>query len=315
MELLRIWTGMLTQNRINAGTNSKIFLNVKTGGIERLNDDISRTTQPDQERSEANLFGLPVGGKNILAEDLENDSISCIISGSDAWQPEHLLIWGEGATSADIIPLAIETEITTKLSTSASEGQDRMSIRLIGKGDSDMSINRLLVIPLTRHIRSRSGSSGPPIRGFGDRGTDSPFEIQISNNENESVVFFEIRDTSQTDLNDGHANFYFVPVTQSFTKKSLGEDAITISIKGLDPWLPESFFIFGLDTRRGRPENIVPLVHLTYWPYGFMKADAATGIASVTLPILPDTCENEEDISSRINELISGQNEILRRLR
>lgn len=317
MEILRIWSAMLTRDNRNAGTDNSIFLNINTGGIERLNDRISLTSQPDQERSEANLFGSLSGGKNILPNELDNSSVSCKIEGSDAWRPEHFFVWGEGANSAQIFPLAIETEITTTLSTDPGEGQSSLGLRLVGKGGADMQINRLLIIPLTRHARSQSGSGGPTIRGFGDRGTDSPFEIQILNDQNDTVVLSEIRDTSQTDLDDGHANFYFVPVVRPFSKNELNEDAINIRIKGLDPWLPENFFLFGLDSRAGRPDNIVPLVHLSFWPYGFMKADAATGVASVTLPILPDNCSNEEDssISDRFDELLAGQDRILRAIK
>jgi hypothetical protein len=71
-----------------------------------------------------------------------------------------------------------------------------------------------------------------------------------------------------------------------FSKGDLDDSSVTLRLKGLDIWEPASFFLFGLDTAAGRPEAIVPLVHLPEWPFGFMEADATNGVASINLPLL-----------------------------
>jgi hypothetical protein len=77
-----------------------------------------------------------------------------------------------------------------------------------------------------------------------------------------------------------------MPVILPFTRSSLNNGTITLRIKGgMDDWKPLRFFLFGLDDATGRPESIVPLVHLGEWPFGTMSPDTTNGIASVTLPL------------------------------
>ena len=95
---------------------------------------------------------------------------------------------------------------------------------------------------------------------------------------------FDIPDTPQQDQERGQANLYFVPVSSPFTKGSLNRDAISLRIGGDDAWLPVSFFLFGLDDATGRPEALVPLVHIRNWTLGWLSTDAGEGVPSVTLP-------------------------------
>jgi hypothetical protein len=145
-----------------------------------------------------------------------------------------------------------------------------------------MLMRRLLILILTRGAAEGGGIFTEPNTVFG---TESPLEIQVVSRDR-LVVLFEISETSQMDLDTGYANFYTVPVIVPFSKGELDDSSVTLRLKGLDIWEPASFFLFGLDTAAGRPEAIVPLVHLPEWPFGFMEADATNGVASINLPLL-----------------------------
>jgi hypothetical protein len=282
---------MLTRHEAvgDAGTDSKISLSINIGGAELLNQVFPDSDQIDQENGQANLYEFNVEGKRIEPGSLTNSSVRLQILGNDAWNPEHFFAWGEVPPrtllqNTAIVPLVIETGITQTLSTDSDEGVSSIPLRLVAKGGSGMRINRLLILLTTKG--KQEDDSGIIATGSPPFGTDNSLEIQIVNNDR-LVVLCEIRDTFQDDLEIGAANFYTMPVIFPFTKSSLNNQSITLRIKGgMDNWHPASFFLFGLDDAEGRPESVVPLVHLPEWPFGFMEPDTTNGIASVTLPLV-----------------------------
>jgi hypothetical protein len=153
------------------------------------------------------------------------------------------------------------------------------------------------------------------------QGTNGTLEIQIVS-EGRLVSLFEIRDTFQDDLEAGQANFYSAPVIVPFTKGSLDDTSITLRLRGRGPyvaqtglfdgWLPASFFLFGLDDAAGRPESIVPLVHLPEWPHGIMQPDATSATASVTLSLAPEPfLAPEGELVATLNSIATGQKKII----
>jgi hypothetical protein len=283
MPLTRLWTAMLTRGD---GTNDKISLSINIGGAELLNQVFPDSKQIDQERDQANLYEFNVERRRIEPSLLTNSSVRLQILGGDAWTPQHFFAWGEVAPrtalqNTAIVPLVIETNITQTLSTNPGEGVSSIPLRLVAKGGSGIRINRLLILLTTVGTQDSDGAiAGPP------SDTNNVLEVHIVNNDR-LVVLSEITDTVQDDLEFGAANFYTMPVIFPFTKSSLNNQSITLRIKGgMDNWLPASFFMFGLDDAEGRPESIVPLVHLPEWPFGFMEPDRTNGIASVTLPLV-----------------------------
>lgn len=282
MSLTRLWVAMLTRRLgEDPGTNSNVSLSINVDGAQLLNQVFPNTDQEDQERAQANLYDFNVEGKRIEPGSLTNSSVRLQISGSDEWDPEHFFAWGEvppitALQNKAIVPLVIETEIRKTLSTTASEGDLSIPLRLVAKGSSRMSIRRLLILLTTKDA---PGSSG----------TTNSLEIQIVSNDR-LVALSEVRDTAQQDLERGGANFYTLPVIVPFTKRSLNNQSITLRIKGgMDNWRPASFFLFGLNDVAGRPESIVPLVHLPQWPFGIMDPDTTNGIASRTLPLVQES--------------------------
>ncbi len=311
MEISRLWAAMLTRNRNDAGTDSSITLTINVGGVERLNHTFADTTQEDQEQAQANLYEVNVRGRGIVPAELDGSSIRVGIRGNDAWRPEHFMVWGERAApffGTEVIPLAIETGITTQISTDPAEGPSSFPLRLVGKGNRTMPINRLFMLLTT----AGEPDDGDIIaEGLGPQGTDSPIEIQIVS-EGRLVVLSEISETHQDDLELGGANFYSAPVITPFTRNSLDDRSITLRVKGLDSWGPASFFLFGLDDAAGRPEFLVPLVHLPQWPFGLMEADSTTGVASVTLPLVPDrSFPGDDEVVATLRSIASGQEMII----
>lgn len=318
MEISRIWVAMLTRNMDNAGTNDPITLTINTDGVERLSKTFSDTGQKDQERSQANLYQVDVAGRNIVPEELTNSSIRVGIGGGDAWRPEHIMVWGERRSFSDttIVPLAMETDITTQLSTQSSEGPPSMPLRLVERGNQNLQINRLFMLLTTGGGQSDSGIPASTV-GNTKPGTASPLEIQIVSQDH-LVVLSEIRNTTQEDLEAGGANFYSAPVIAPFRKRDLDNRSITLRIKGLDDWEPLSFFIFGLDDAAGRPERLVPLVHFPRWPHGNMKADSTTGVASVNLQLTPEPlvpiAVDQGQVAVALNSIASGQEKAIKLL-
>jgi hypothetical protein len=265
--LRRLWAGMLTRNVEDAGTDSRIALTVE--GTQLTFPD---TAQEDQERGRANLYEVAVQNHNIIPENLSNSSIRAVILGSDAWRPEHFVVWGERFTGGAIVPLAIETGIAAQLSTDSSEGNAALPLRLVATGSRSMNINRLLLMMTTANSD--------------DAGTNDKIKLTITTTSGGEVVDFDIPDTPQDDQEKGQANLYFVPVNSPFTRNSLGSNSIRLSTSGTDAWRPASLFLFGLDDAAGRPEALVPLVHLRTWPLEQLSTDSSEGSESVTLPRL-----------------------------
>ncbi len=266
----RVWLGMLTRNTADSGTNSRIVLIVNENGLESLHHTFPDSSQDDQEKGEANLYQLDVAAQSIEPENLDNSSVRVGIRGDDLWRPEHIVLWGERLTGGAIIPVGIETEIGTTISTDEGEGNISLPVRRLALGSDRMRINRLLMLMTTANIKHA--------------GTDSPIELEVSAG-GAVLVDFDVPDTPQQEQERAQANLYFVPVNNPFTKTDLTNSSISLRIKGADMWTPSSFFLFGLDDASGRPESMVPLVHERTWPHGSMSTDPSEGVSSVALTL------------------------------
>ena len=269
-ELARLWVALLTHRDKDSETRGTVTLSITVDGQRLLNQVLPRL----QLQARASLYKFNVEGKRINSETLTASSVRLQISGSngdDAWKPERFFLWGEEApppfSDLGIFPLAIEMGFREELSTDADEGVPSVPLRLVRKGNTDMRINRLLILLAT------------------EIGSKNSLEVQIVSNDR-LVALCEIKDTSQRDLQASSSSFYTMPVILPFTRSSLTNESITLRIKGgMDNWKPRRFFLFGLNDATGRPESIVPLVHLQEWPFGTMSPDTTNGIASVTLPL------------------------------
>jgi hypothetical protein len=121
-----------------------------------------------------------------------------------------------------------------------------------------------------------------------DAGTDDLINLKITTIDGRVVVDHDFKDTTQDDLEQGQANFYFVPVDITFNLPELNDESIVLSIKGEDKWLPDRLFLFGLsdDEDKERVEFVMPMVHLPRWPLGPLSKDPKEGKESVPLPLV-----------------------------
>jgi hypothetical protein len=298
-----LYLAMLTRSAgSDPGTNSGINL-VINDGQELLNHRFEATGQPDQERGQANLYWLDVRSLGIDSARLAPGSMRLEVLGDDEWRPESVFLWGftsgrfSVGRSAMALPLAIETDIAERLSSSDSDAVPSMPLRPVHFGGGSMPINRLLLILGTVHDSDDSGAWWPPWEShsrIGDptdqpgAGTDDRIGIEIVASDR-LVVQHVIPDTSQDDLNGDQANLYMVPVAVPFTRASLAADAVRLNIDGDDVWWPARVFLFGLSARTGRPDSIIPLVHHDPWGLGSLSTDPNEGNAQVVLPLLPLT--------------------------
>jgi len=293
MQIDRLWLAMLTREGVDSETDSAIRVSVNTNGFERLNHTFDDTEQTDQERGIANLYDLDVANNGIQTEQLTDSSIRLGINDDDAWRPQHVCVFAEGLNAAganETQAVAIETDITTRLSTDAGEGDPDMPLHLVGHGSAAQPIRRLFIF--IRSIGSDEpadgggiGATAVPHRTL----TDAPLEIQIVS-QGRVVVLFQIRDTPQEDLEFGEANFYTMPVMIPFTRAQLDADSITLRIMGMDDYEPLSLFVFGADQAAGRPTSMVPLVSISSWEdagLGVIDYDPTNGTGAVTLPLAP----------------------------
>jgi hypothetical protein len=144
-----------------------------------------------------------------------------------------------------------------------------MPLRLVGRGNSSIVIRRVLLLIIT---------------GIGDDdGTQDPIELTITAGGN-VVVQGPIVDTTQTDLDKGSHNWYFLDVLVPFTKTGvLSNGGIKLRIHGIDAWLPNELYVYGFDTAEGRPTEIVHLVSIRDWDMGPLSRDPNEGVPSVDL--------------------------------
>jgi hypothetical protein len=198
------------------------------------------------------------------------------------WKPEHYFVWGEqpyivghDQRGINIVPIALETHLSVKLSTERDEGPISLPLRRVHLGARDMQINQLLMLMASADVEYA--------------GTDHDIEISVTvpgTSAPKANYVISGEDHPQYDQDRAQANFYFVPVMESFTYNDLDDNSISLSIRGNDAWLPQRFFLFGLDTASGRPNAIVPLVHISDWGDDWLSTDSSEGESSVTLDLV-----------------------------
>lgn len=265
-----IWVSTLTRDFTDAGSFHELILIINDpNGIEKHHGSIGNKTD---HRANGSLYKFNVSPKNINTTDLGN-YISIGTKGDDQWSPRHIFVWGE-TESGDMVSIAMEVNITTRLGTEFGEGNISIPIRKVSTNPPTTSrrgweIKRLLLIVKTENFVPATETT----HGNFDTSTDDSIKLKIMNNKNAVVVDHIIEDTSQNDLEHGVTNFYFIPVISSFRVEDLNTVAITLSILGDDMWSPSKLFLFGLDSELGRPSQVIPLVHSDPWTQKNLSTD------------------------------------------
>ncbi len=288
--LQRIWLGMRTRHGYpdapHAGSNSPIALVINQNGLDVVNATFPPTKQADQEAGQANLYVHEFSAPTFDPTQLGPASIRLGISGHDLWQPEHVVVWYE-PLSGPIVPLAAELDTQVGLSTDSGEGVPSTPVRQVATGTPATPIERLLLMMTTGRAGVPSMTTTQSDTFLDLRpgpGTDSTIQLQIVR-QGSLILQYDVPDTPQRDQEKNQANLYLFPAPSPFTRGSLEQDAVMLSIKGKDAWLPTSLILFGVTPKRGRPTHLVPLVHISNWQLGWLTTETQLGNESVYLPL------------------------------
>jgi hypothetical protein len=276
-----LWLAALTKDEDNAGSDDRFNLTVNIDGIDVVVRDYGIGWR--QAGTGGNQFlrtGLLDGQAGIESSNpltvpfesagLTHSSIRLGIRGHDAWAPEHVLLIGRtqpSFTPGQIVALAMETEISSWLSSDNDEGHLTMRLRLVSPGNSASLIQRVLLLIYTD--------------GGNDVETENSVQLQIG--AGGGIVLSK---TITDDLNRLTAHWYFLDVDTPFTQAGMiANGSIRLRILGTDAWLPKTVFVFGLDTASGRPNEVVTLASVPDWELGWLSNDPSEGSPSVLLPL------------------------------
>ena len=285
-EIGQLFVAMTTRDSDDSGTDSSITLIGNVNGLDRLQYTFPDSSQDDQDRGRANLYNVGIS-IDLDSKDLPSSYFRVGTRGEDAWRPENCFIWGTKNDFSGIVPIGMRLDLTTQsvvrlvkgvaqsnaeitqvvLSTDNNEGDLCFPLLPLSPGDQGMLIRRLLVLLTTADQD--------------DAGTDNGITINILN------TIYQLDDIQQPHSPEsGQANWYLIPVTKPFVKNMMDiQKGIAMSISDDDAWLPQSVFIFGLDTDAGMPAQIVTLVHIPNWTMGALSTDSSEGSDTVILPI------------------------------
>jgi hypothetical protein len=272
----KVFVAALTRNRDDAGTDSHLNLTINVGGDDVVDQTFRfGASHRGQEQGEAGLdpvsypFPPPPTDPIFESDALNVSSIRLGIRDDDAWSPDSVLVMGRSSDA--LVALGMETEIGRWLSTDSSEGRLTMPVRLVGQGNNEMLIHRVLLLIY--------------IAGGSNVGTDSPIELEIAAKAN-LVLKQQIVDTAQTDLEEYVANWYMLDASIPFTKGDIAAAGhVRLRNLGDDAFFPQQVFVFGLDTPSGRPTQIVNLVSALGPTTGWLSTDSSEGAAAVDLTL------------------------------
>lgn len=262
-ELPFLTLAALTRDLNDAGSPDRLNVTINVDGIDVVVADFV-ADHPDAQgylrRAEAVV--------SFDSDTLTNSSVRIGNRGDDAWAPQHILLFGH-TTRESVVPIAMETDLTEWLSSDASEGALTVPLRLVGHGGSDTLIHRLLLL-----VRTADKD---------DAETDSLVQLQVTIN-GQLHVSEVITDTPQDDMERGVSNWYYLPVQTPFTRGDLDQHGqMELEILGDDAWLPDSLYVFGLDTPAGRPTKLVPLAAKRVWGGLVLSRDETEGSKKVGL--------------------------------
>jgi hypothetical protein len=255
----------LTRDINDSGSSDRLNLTVNVAGIDVAVVDFVADHPESQgylRRAEAVV--------ELESTALTDSSVRIGTRGDDSWAPQHIFLFGQ-TSRGSVIPLAMETDISTWLSSDASEGALTIPLRLVELGGADIPIQRLLLLVSTADRR--------------DAGTEDTVQLEIRGPNGPNFFSAVIKNTPQDDLDRNRSNWYEFPVSPPFTTHdfNVAHGRITLTMLGEDAWLPGSLFLFGLDTATGRPTRLVPLASVPTWDKGWLSADESEGTESVLL--------------------------------
>src|SRR6266480_3726034 len=111
----QLWFAALTRNKTDAGSQDLLNLTVNIGGTDIVDANIAWHLEQGEAYFLWNSDFAP-----FETNQLTDSSIRLGIRGDDLWLPEHIFFFGRSPRT--VVPLTIETDLDTGLSTDSSEG-------------------------------------------------------------------------------------------------------------------------------------------------------------------------------------------------
>ena len=264
----RLCLAALTRDADNAGSPDRLNVTINVNG-----NDVTVAEFIAEHPAAQGYLQHAERNAHFDPELLTNSSVRIGNRGDNAWAPQHVLLFGHADPRWNVVPIAMETDLTKWLSSDATEGALTLPLRLVGLGGSDTLIHRLLLL-----VRTADED---------DAGTDSPLLLRVNNENGQLLASEPVTDTPQDDLERGVSNWYYLPrdhpLQTPFREADLGLFSIELEILGEDAWLPDSLYLFGLDTPVGRPTKLVPLSSNPIWRMGVLSQAESEGKPKVQL--------------------------------
>ena len=287
--LREIYLALRTRNSSDAETDNPPVLVVKGGSEVLYSHRLPGSYLSD--RGAGAVFSFDVAEAKL---DSANLTFELWASGSDAWSPEHVILWGiSGDRPAGItIPLAAFLDLANPLtpegggiwvSGDTSEGDRMLFIPGVGRGTDGTRARRLIVVSATDPYATMFPTAVGPGGDFADTGTVGPLTLQAGV-PGKMLLDYTLPQTPQSDQDHGGAAFYIVDLAAPFGRSDLAGGAFTLTIGSEDWWKPDYFAVFGADTERFGPNALIPFVAASAFELKQMSSDSSEGWHSIVLP-------------------------------
>jgi hypothetical protein len=216
-------------------------------------------------------------------------------SDDDAWSPEHVIVWGISGRVGDelVIPMAAFLDLATPLtpadggvwiSTDTSEGERVLFIPSVGRGRDGTRARRVIVVVATDPYGGMFPASVGPPMDFNEQGTSSGLTLQ-GGGAGRLFLDYTLPSTQVGALlARGDAEFFIVDLAAPFSRLDCEGGAFTLTINSFDPWKPDYFAVFGVDTTNAGPRVLIPFVAASAFELRHMSSDSRRGFHSVVLP-------------------------------
>jgi hypothetical protein len=213
------------------------------------------------------VWRFPVRDANLDHADLV---LLLRASSDDAWAFEHVIIWGTTQVAGEevVIPLASSLDYRRgrAISTDGNEGWPERQIGSVGRGLDTTRAERIIVIAAT----SPYGDLFPPA-------TERPFPIQewLDNTGTTASVTLQAGAADRLllsytlptvyggTLETGRGAFLVTDLAVPFGRRDVKDGRFTLSIDGLNSWVPAYFAVFGVGPEDGTPRVLIPFVAAT----------------------------------------------------
>jgi hypothetical protein len=301
--LSRLWAGVVTKSDSDSGTTGQVVLAAGSEG-DILHIELDRRTPDDLGTGAADLYVLDwekikgssrcaTARDSIPLQILAQSNMKVGVSDSKPWRPKHVFIWGEfvdGVAASTVLPLACGVDMAGELAVGPSRVTNWENLKSVGPGDRNVLIQRLLIATSTKVSKSVLPVPGMWELTSTTRSVEWLVEniiLKIYDKWGHLVVNSLFPKNSRREhLRTATDSCFILPAGGRLTKRRLIGTSPILEIDGPGQWLPDCFFLFGLDSEEGPPTVMIPLVTIPSWGLGPLSQGRTAGQPWVRLPCI-----------------------------